>query len=48
VCHAVARRAARLSAAAVAAVLQKINRLEDATVAVDGNILYMLPIFITL
>jgi len=45
VSHLVASRAARLSAAAVVAVLEKIGRLNQATVAVDGGVFEHLPGF---
>eukprot|EP01114_Cavostelium_apophysatum_P008776 TRINITY_DN2154_c0_g1_i1.p1 TRINITY_DN2154_c0_g1~~TRINITY_DN2154_c0_g1_i1.p1 ORF type:complete len:479 (-),score=101.45 TRINITY_DN2154_c0_g1_i1:69-1505(-) len=45
VCKSVARRAARLSATAIAAVLSKINRLYDTTVAVDGGVYEHIPGF---
>jgi len=45
VCNAVANRAARLSATAVAAILYKINRLQNATVAIDGSVYEKIPGF---
>lgn len=45
VCEAVAYRAAKLSATAIGAVLSKIHRLKDTTVAVDGSVFEHIPGF---
>lgn len=45
VCRLVAGRAARLSATAVAAVLHKIGRLRDVSVAIDGSVFQHVPGF---
>jgi len=47
ICHAVSQRAARLSATAVIAVLSKVERLQNVTVAVDGGVFEHLPGFRT-
>ncbi|KAJ3331807.1 hexokinase A [Blyttiomyces sp. JEL0837] len=45
VCELVGRRAARLSAAGVAAIVTKINRLDGCTVAIDGSLFELYPHF---
>jgi hypothetical protein len=45
VCELVGKRAARLSAAGVAAIVTKINRLDGCTVAVDGSLFELYPHF---
>ncbi len=44
-CHLVAVRAARLSATAICAVLSKVDRLKDVSVAVDGSVFEHYPGF---
>ncbi|KAJ1553137.1 hexokinase A [Cladochytrium tenue] len=45
ICELVGRRAARLSAAGIAAIVTKINRLDGCTVAVDGSLYELYPHF---
>ncbi|KAI9342756.1 hexokinase-domain-containing protein [Zopfochytrium polystomum] len=44
-CELVGRRAARLAAAGIAAIVTKINRLDGCTVAVDGSLFELYPHF---
>ncbi|KAJ1531130.1 hexokinase A, partial [Cladochytrium tenue] len=45
ICELVGRRSARLSAAGIAAIVTKINRLDGCTVAVDGSLFELYPHF---
>ncbi len=45
VCELIGTRAARLSAAGIAAIVTKINRLDDCTVAIDGSLFIHYPHF---
>jgi len=45
ICELVGRRAARLAAAGVAAIVTKINRLDGCTVAMDGSLFELYPHF---
>ena len=45
VCQAVSRRGARLAAAGVAAVVEKIKKVDDCVVAVDGSVFQKHPTF---
>ena len=45
VCASVSKRAARLAAAGVVALVKKINKLDGCTVAVDGSLYKMHPTF---
>ncbi|KAJ3409739.1 hexokinase A [Chytridiales sp. JEL 0842] len=45
VCELIGRRAARLSAAGVAAIVTKMNRLDGCTVAIDGSLFELYPHF---
>ncbi len=45
ICELIGTRAARLSAAGIAAIVTKINRLDDCTVAVDGSLFLHYPHF---
>ncbi len=45
VCELIGTRAARLSAAGVAALVTKINRLDGCTVAIDGSVFEHYPHF---
>ncbi|KAJ3329667.1 hexokinase A [Blyttiomyces sp. JEL0837] len=45
VCELVGKRAARLSAAGIAAIVTKINRLDGCTVAIDGSLFELYPHF---
>lgn len=47
VCASVSLRAARLAAAGVVALVKKINKLDNCTVAVDGSLYKMHPTFAT-
>jgi hexokinase len=45
ICELVGLRAARLSAAGIAAIVTKINRLDGCTVAIDGSLFEKYPHF---
>ena len=45
ICELIGTRAARLSAAGIAAIVTKINRLDDCTVAIDGSLFVHYPHF---